>query len=92
MGGATEDSGKSIVLVNKIRDHLARVTGDYEKQNYVKTEELATKAYLENFESIESDLALQDQKLMEDTEVLLRQELRRMTKDNKTIDEVQTSD
>jgi hypothetical protein len=68
------------------------VTGNYEKQNYAKTAELATKAYLENFEFIESDLALQDQKLMKDTEVLLRQELRRMTKDNKTIDEVQTSD
>ena len=50
---------------------------------------MATKAYLDNFELIESDLKKQDQKLMQDTEVLLREQLRQMIKDKKTTDEVQ---
>jgi hypothetical protein len=37
-------------------------------QNYTEAQELATRAYLDNFELIESDLAKQDQKLVEDTE------------------------
>jgi hypothetical protein len=90
LGGASEDSGnKTIGLINNIRDLLTQVIENHEKQNYTEAEELATKAYLDNFEFIESDLAKQDQKLMEDTEVLLRQELRQMIKDKKTTDEVQ---
>jgi hypothetical protein len=58
-------------------------------QNYTEAEELATRAYLDNFELVESDLAKQDQKLVEDTEVLLREDLRQIIKDKKSIDEVQ---
>ena len=90
LGGATEDTGnKSIGLINNIRDLLTQVIENHEKQNYTEAEELATKAYLDNFEFIESDLAKQDQKLMEDTEVLLREELRQMIEDKKTTAEVQ---
>jgi hypothetical protein len=90
LGGATEDSGnKSIGLINNIRDILTQVIEKHKTQNYTKAGELATKAYMENFEFIESDLAKQDKKLVEDTEVLLRQELRQMIKDKKSIDEVQ---
>ena len=90
LGGATEDSGnKSIGLINNIRDLLTEVIENHKTQNYTEAEELATRAYLENFEFIESDLAKHDQKLVEDTEVLLRQELRQMIKDKKSIDEVQ---
>ena len=90
LGGATEDTGnKSIELINNIRDLLTQVIENHEKQNYTEAEELATKAYLDNFEFIESDLAKQDQKLMEDTEGLLREELRQMIKDKKTTAEVQ---
>jgi hypothetical protein len=91
LGQATEESGnKSLELINNIRDLLTQVTQNLEKQNYTEAEELATKAYLDNFEFIESDLAKQDKKLMEDTETLLREELRQMIKDKKTVDEVQT--
>ena len=38
---------------------------------------------------VESDLAKQDQKLVEDTEVLLRGDLRQTIKNKKSIDEVQ---
>jgi hypothetical protein len=90
LGGATKDSGnKSIGLINNIRDLLTEVIENHKTQNYTEAEELATRAYLENFEFIESDLAKHDQKLVEDTEVLLRQELRQMIKDKKSIDEVQ---
>jgi len=90
LGGATEETGnKSIEVINNIRDLLTQVIDTYGKQNYTEAEELATKAYLDNFELIESDLKKQDQKLMQDTEVLLREQLRQMIKDKKTTDEVQ---
>jgi hypothetical protein len=90
VGQAAEESGnKPIELINNIRDLLTQVIENHQNQNYAEAEELATKAYLDNFEFIESDLAKQDQKLMEDTEVLLREDLRQMIKDKKTVDEVQ---
>lgn len=90
VGQITEGSdNKSIELINNIRDLLTQVIENHQNQNYAEAEELATKAYLDNFEFIESDLAKQDQKLMEDTEVLLREDLRQMIKDKKTTDEVQ---
>lgn len=90
LGSVTEDSdNKSIARIKEIRDLLTQVMSKHKAQNYAKAEELATKAYLDNFEFIEADLGKQDQKLMEDTEVLLRQELRQAIKDKKSIDEIQ---
>lgn len=77
LGSVTEDSdNKAISRIKEIRDLLTQVISKHKTQNYAEAEELATKAYLDNFEFIEADLGKQDQKLMEDTEVLLRQELR----------------
>ena len=90
LGTVTEDSeNKSIARIKEIRDLLTQVISKHKTQNYAEAEELATKAYLDNFEYIEADLAKQDQKLMQDTEVLLRQELRQAIKDKKSIDELQ---
>jgi len=90
LGTVTENSdNKSIAIINEIRNLLTQVMEKHKMQNYTEAEESATKAYLDNFEFIESDLAKQDQKLMEDTEVLLRQELRQAIKDKKSIDELQ---
>jgi hypothetical protein len=90
LGTVTENSdNKSIAIINDIRNLLIQVMEKHKMQNYTEAEESATKAYLDNFEFIESDLAKQDQKLMEDTEVLLRQELRQAIKDKKSIDELQ---
>src|SRR4029079_15000064 len=89
LGSVTEDSdNKAISRIKEIRDLLTQVISKHKTQNYAE-EELATKAYLDNFEFIEADLGKQDQKLMEDTEVLLRQELRQAIKDKKSIDEIQ---
>ncbi len=90
LGTGTENpDNKSIAIINNIRGLLTQVMEKHKMQNYTEAEESATKAYLDNFEFIESDLAKQDQKLMEDTEVLLRQELRQAIKDKKSIDELQ---
>ena len=59
---------------------------NHKTQNYTEAEELATRAYLDNFDSLNQISAKHDQKLVEDTEVLLRQELRqrKKTKNPKT--------
>ena len=86
----TEDSdNKPTARIKEIRDLLTQVMSKYKTQDYAEAEELATKAYLDNFEFIEADLGKQDQKLKEDTEVLLRQELRQAIKDKKSVDEIQ---
>lgn len=56
LGGATEDFGnKSVRLINNIRDLLTQVIEKHKTQNYTEAEELATRAYMENFELVESD-------------------------------------
>ena len=90
LGSVTEDSdNKPTARIKEIRDLLTQVMSKYKTQDYAEAEELATKAYLDNFEFIEADLGKQDQKLKEDTEVLLRQELRQAIKDKKSVDEIQ---
>lgn len=86
----TKDSGnKSMLMINNIRDLLSQLIEKQKLQSFSEAEEIATRAYLDNFEYIESDLAKHDKKLMEDTEMLLREELRQIIKDKKSIDEVQ---
>jgi hypothetical protein len=62
---------------------------EYNEGNSTGAEELATKAYLDNFEYVES--ALQEKgggDLMEQIEEMMREQLRDMIKDNATTDEV----
>lgn len=46
-------------------------------------------AYLENYEFIEAPLAEQNETLMEETEVMLREQLRDLVKDDNTETDVQ---
>jgi hypothetical protein len=48
---------------------------EYKKQNFSGAQELAAKAYLDNFESIEAPLEKHDKILKENTEKLLREQL-----------------
>jgi DNA anti-recombination protein RmuC len=61
----------------------------YRQQNYAEAEALATTAYLDNFEFIESPLAEKDEALMENTEVMLREQLRQFIQNKVSLDELQ---
>ena len=48
---------------------------EYNKQNYTGAADLADVAYIDNFEFLEAPLAAEDEQLMEETEIILREDL-----------------
>ena len=48
---------------------------EYNRQNYTGAADLADVAYIDNFEFLEATLAEEDEQLMEETEITLREEL-----------------
>ena len=68
---------------------LNEMLSAYKAQNYPEAESIAMEAYLENYEFIEEPIAQHDQQLMEQTEIMLREELRQMIKDKAPVEQVQ---
>jgi hypothetical protein len=62
-------------LISTIRDLLNQTMVEYNRQNYTGAADLADVAYIDNFEFLEAPLAEEDEQLMEETEVTLREEL-----------------
>ncbi len=77
----TEEPTTPIQFISKIRTLLNQTIGEYNNQNYTGAEELATTAYLDNYEYVEAPLAEKDRPLMETTEIMMREELRQMILD-----------
>lgn len=83
--GAIGTEGKS----NKFVDYLENARGllnqssfEYRNSNYTGAEELATTAYLDNFEHVEEELEKKSSHaFMEDIEHKMREELRDLIKD-----------
>jgi hypothetical protein len=62
-------------LIYTIRDLLNQTMIEYNRQNYTGAADLADVAYIDNFEFLEAPLAEEDEQLMEETEITLREEL-----------------
>ena len=62
-------------LISTIRDLLNQTIIEYNRQNYTGAADLADVAYIDNFEFLEAPLAEEDEQLMEETEITLREEL-----------------
>jgi hypothetical protein len=62
-------------LISAIRDLLNQTMIEYSRQNYTGAADLADVAYIDNFEFLEAPLAEEDEQLMEETEITLREEL-----------------
>ena len=78
-----------IAIINNIKSLLTQLIAPYGSQDYQGAESIATEAYLENYEFIEAPLAQRDQQLMEQTEVMLREELRQMITDRVPIEQIE---
>lgn len=87
-----EESGEEkdlLVYVENIREMLAEVKTEYANGNTDNAISLATKAYLDNYEFLEAPLDNAGQgELMEEVEVMLREELRDLMKNNAPQEEV----
>jgi hypothetical protein len=60
-------------LISTIRDLLNQTMVEYNKQNYTGAADFADVAYIDNFEFLEAPLAEEDEQLMEETEITLRE-------------------
>jgi phage regulator Rha-like protein len=65
-------------LISTIRNLLNQTMVEYNKQNYTGAADLADVAYIDNFEFLEAPLAEEDEQLMEETEITLREDLSRI--------------
>jgi hypothetical protein len=84
-----ETSDSTITFAQTARQLLNQTMDEYSRGNSSGAEELATQAYLDNFEYVEPAL---EQKgatdLKEQIEGMMREELRDMIRDDATIEEV----
>jgi hypothetical protein len=87
-----EEAGEAeqdpIAVINNIKSLLNELIAAYRSQDYQGAESIAIEAYLENYEHVEAPIAEQDQQLMEQTEVMLREELRQMITDRVPIEQI----
>jgi plastocyanin len=76
-------------IISKVRTLLNQTINEYRNKNYTGAQSLATSAYLDNFEFIEAPLDKHDKALKNETEIMLREQLRQMIKDKSPQDNVQ---
>ena len=88
-----EEAGEAeqdpITIINNIKSLLTQLIAAYRSQDYQGAESIAIEAYLENYENVEAPIAQQDQQLMEQTEVMLREELRQMITDRVPVEQIE---
>jgi hypothetical protein len=82
---STEEQEKSqrepAELISTIRNLLNQTMVEYNKQNYTGAADLADVVYIDNFEFLEAPLAEDDEQLMEETEITLREDLSRLVEE-----------
>jgi hypothetical protein len=81
---------KPVEIITEIRLLLNQTFIEYQNKNFSGTSALVEEAYLENYEFIEAPLAEQNETLMEETEVMLREQLRDLVKNDSVEADVQT--
>jgi hypothetical protein len=76
-------------IITEIRSLLNQTIIEYQNKNSSGASALVEEAYLENYEFIEAPLAEQNETLMEETEVMLREQLRDLVKSDSAEADVQ---
>ena len=88
-GEQAESQREPAELISTIRDLLNQTMVEYNKQNYTGAADLADVAYIDNFEFLEAPLAEEDEQLMEETEITLREDLSRLIEERAQPQQVQ---
>jgi hypothetical protein len=84
-----ETQRQPVQIIEDVQVLLNKILHEYEAQNYTGAEDLATVTYLENYEYIEAPLEKKNKALMEETEIMLREDLRTAIDDKVPLKEVQ---
>ncbi len=89
-GQDTEEIQREPVkIIENIQVLLNKILEEYKAQNYTGAEEIATVAYLENYEYVEAPLAEKNEELMEETEIMLREDLSTAIEEKAAVEQVQ---
>jgi hypothetical protein len=88
-GGGVLQQDDPVAIIDNIKSMLNQLLSAYQSQNYEEAESIAIEAYLENYEFVEAPIAQHDQQLMEETEVMLREELRQLINDRVPVEQLQ---
>jgi hypothetical protein len=88
-GGGVLQQDDPVAIIDNVKSMLNQLLSAYQSQNYEEAESIAIEAYLENYEYVEAPIAQHDQQLMEETEVMLREELRQMINDRVPVEQLQ---
>jgi hypothetical protein len=76
-------------IITEIRSLLNQTIIEYQNKNSSGASALVEEAYLENYEFIEAPLAEQNETLMEETEVMLREQLRDLVRSDSVEADIQ---
>ena len=88
-GEAGAEEQDPFAIISNIKSLLTELVAAYRAQDYQGAENIAIEAYLENYEFVEAPLAELDQELMEETEMMLREELRQMITNRAQIEQIE---
>jgi hypothetical protein len=84
-----EDERNPGEIIAEIRSLLNQTILEYQNKNSSSASALVEEAYLENYEFIEAPLAEQNETLMEETEVMIREQLRDLVETDNVEADVQ---
>ena len=89
---AQEENEKSdpLTILSNIRNLLDKAITELNKGNYTGASELVDIAYIDNYEYIEDPLKELDKDLMEETEVMIREDFASAIEDKKPLYEINT--
>jgi hypothetical protein len=87
--GSGADERKPAEIITSIRSLLNQTIVEYQNKNFSGASALVEEAYLENYEFIEAPLAEQNETLIEETEVMLREQLRDLVRNESAETDVQ---
>ena len=79
-----------LTILSNIRNLLDKSITELNTGNYTGASELVDIAYIDNYEYIEDPLKELDQDLMEETEVMIREDLASAIEDKKPLGEITT--
>ena len=85
-----EAESDPFTILSNIRNLLDKSITELNTGNYTGASELVDIAYIDNYEYIEDPLKELDQDLMEETEVMIREDLASAIEDKKPLGEITT--
>jgi high-affinity iron transporter len=85
----SESTSEHQQYFTKIRMLLSNVTSEVKNGNYAQADQYVVSAYLDNYEYLEAPIEKHDPTLMEQTEIMLREELRRMIEARDSVESIE---